>query len=196
MSLHEDIGLLSLKIWPEQFMKITIKIAESNFKQTLAALEDKWVSMYPNIPFNHYFVDDNFKAQYNKDKQFAGIISLFTIVSVCLGVLGLVAYAKFWCDRRRKEMSIRKVLGANISLLVWQLYRGFSLPVLVGFILAIPVSYHLGGKWLQEFAYQFELKWYFFVIPLLILLAVVWMAVGAQTLKLALANPVDHLKEE
>ena len=196
MSLHEDIGLLSLKIWPEQFMKVTLEISETNFKQTLKGLQDKWATMYPDIPFNHYFVDDNFRAQYNMDKQFAGIINLFTLVSICIGILGLIAYSKFWCERRRKEMSIRKVLGANISILVWKLYSGFSLPVLIGFILAVPISYYLGGKWLQEFAYQFELNWYFFIVPLLILLVFVWLAVGAQTLRLALVNPVDHLKEE
>ena len=196
MSLHEDIGLLSLKVWPEQFMKITLEVSESNYKETLEQIQKKWITMYPNIPFNHYSVNDNFKAQYNKDKQFAGIINLFTLVSVCIGILGLIAYSKFWCERRQKEMSIRKVLGANISLLVWKLYSGFSLPVLIGFLLAVPVSYYLGGKWLQDFAYQFELNWHFFIIPLLILLIFVWLAVGTQTIKLALANPVDHLKEE
>jgi len=196
MSLHQDIGLLSLKIWPEQFMKMTLKVSEANFKETLKSLQDKWGVLFPNIPFNHYFVKDNFRAQYNKDKQFAGIINLFTLVSICIGILGLIAYSKFWCERRRKEMSIRKVLGADISILVWKLYSGFSLPVLIGFFLAIPISYYLGGKWLQEFAYQFDLNWHFFIIPLFILLVFVWLAVGAQTLKLALVNPVDHLKEE
>ncbi|MCW5515045.1 ABC transporter permease [Muriicola sp. Z0-33] len=196
LSLHEDIGLLSLKIWPEQFMKVTMEISDSNFGQTLEVLQHKWATLYPEIPFNHYQVEDNFRAQYDRDKQFAGIINLFTIVSICIGILGLIAYSKFWCERRRKEMSIRKVLGANISLLVWKLYSGFSLPVLIGFILAVPVAYYLGGKWLQEFAYQFELNWYFFVLPLVFLLVFAWIAVGTQTIKLALINPVEHLKEE
>jgi putative ABC transport system permease protein len=196
LSLHEDVGLLSLKVWPEQFMKITLKIATSNFKNTLETLENKWASLYPNSPFNHYFVDDNFKAQYDKDRQFATIINLFTIISICIGVLGLIAYAKFWCERRRKEMSIRKVLGADALLLVWSLYRSFSIPVLIGFAFAIPMSYYLGGQWLLEFAYRFELNWYFFVLPMIILLVFVWLAVGTQTLRLVLANPVDNLKEE
>ena len=196
LSLHQKVGLLSFKIWPEQFMKITMEIAPANLKGTLAALESKWSAMYPDIPFNHYFVDDNFKAQYDKDKKFSSLINLFTVVSICIGILGLMAYARFWCDRKRKEMSIRKVLGARVALLVWRLYRGFSLPVLIGFILAIPFAYFLGEKWLQGFAYQFNLQWYFFVLPLVAMLIFAWLAVGTQTLKLALSNPVDHLKEE
>ncbi|HMB62065.1 MAG TPA: FtsX-like permease family protein [Eudoraea sp.] len=196
LSLHQDVGLLSLKVWPEQFMKITLKISEAGFGKTIEALEGKWASLYPGIPFNHYFVDDNFRVQYDKDRQFAGIINIFTMISVFIGLLGLIAYARFWCDRRRKEMSIRKVLGADVSVLIWKLYRSFSIPVLVGFALAIPVSYYLGGRWMQEFAYRFVLSWYFFALPLCLLLVFVWLAVGVQTVKLVLANPVDHLKEE
>ena len=196
LSLHQDIGLLSLKIWPEQFMKITLEISDATFAETLDMLKEKWELLYPGIPFNHYFVEDNFRAQYDKDKQFAGIINIFTLISICIGILGLIAYSKFWCERRRKEMSIRKVLGADISRLVWKLYSGFSLPVLIGFLLAIPISYYLGRQWLQEFAYRFDLSWHFFIVPLFILLIFVWIAVGVQTIKLALVNPVEHLNEE
>ncbi|MGX1927964.1 ABC transporter permease [Flagellimonas sp. 2504JD4-2] len=196
LSLHENIGLLSLKIWPEQFMKISFQISESNIKETLASIRTKWTALYPNIPFNHYFVDDNFQAQYLKDQQFATIINVFTLISICIGILGLIAYANFWCERRRKEMSIRKVLGANASRLAWKLYQGFSIPVLIGFSIAIPVSYYLGNQWLQGFAYRFDLNWYFFATPLLILLTLVCMAVGAQTIGLVFANPAHNLKEE
>lgn len=196
LSLHEDVGLLSLKVWPEQFMKITLTIAPNNLGGTLEILESKWASLYPGIPFNHYFVDDHFKAQYDKDRQFATIINVFTIISICIGILGLIAYARFWCERRKKEMSIRKVLGASAMLLVWKLLKSFSIPVLIGFGIAIPVSYYLGGQWLQEFAYRFDLNWYFFSLPLVLLLVMVWFSVGVQTLQLVLTNPVDNLKEE
>ena len=196
LSLHEDIGLLSLKMWPKQFMKITLQISESYLGETLGEIETKWTSLYPDIPFNYYFVDDNFKEQYDKDNQFSAIINLFTVISICIGILGLIAYATFWCERRRKEMSIRKVLGANDLLLVWKLYKGFSIPVSIGFVLAIPVSYYLGRQWLDGFAYRFALNWHFFVAPLVILLILVWLAVGTQTIKLVFANPVENLKEE
>ncbi|WP_425235055.1 ABC transporter permease [Ulvibacterium sp.] len=196
LSLHEDVGLLSLKVWPEQFMKITLTLAPNNVKGTLEKLENKWASLYPGIPFNHYFVDDNFKAQYDKDRQFATIINVFTIISICIGILGLIAYVRFWCERRKKEMSIRKVLGASAVLLVWKLLKSFSIPVLIGFGIAVPISYYLGGQWLQEFAYRFDLNWYFFVLPLALLLVLVWFSVGTQTLQLVLTNPVDNLKEE
>jgi putative ABC transport system permease protein len=93
-------------------------------------------------------------------------------------------------------MYIKKVLGADSLKLLWILYQGFSIPVLAGFALAIPVAVYLGQLWLSQFAYRFDLKWYFFTMPLLVLLLLVAMAVGAQTLQLVRSNPVDHLKEE
>jgi putative ABC transport system permease protein len=196
LSLHDDVGLLSLKIWPSQFQKITLEVSENDLEGTLGSLEAKWTSLFPDIPFNYYFVDDNFQKQYTKDRQFATIMNLFTLISICIGVLGLVAYATFWCHRRRKEMSIKKVLGAKAIGLLWSLYRGFSVPVLIGFAFAVPVTYYLGNQWLEQFAYRFDFTWYFFVLPLMLLLLLVVMAVGAQTLQLVRTNPVEHLKEE
>ena len=93
-------------------------------------------------------------------------------------------------------MSIKKVLGAKATGLLWNLYKGFSIPVLVGFTIAIPATVYLGNLWLEQFAYRFDLNWYFFALPLLILLALVALAVGVQTLQLVRSNPVTHLKEE
>ncbi len=121
MSLHQDVGLLSLKMWPDQYQKISIKVAAGDLKETLPVLRDKWISLYPDIPFNYYFVDDDFRRQYEADKQFANIIVIFTSISVVIGILGLVAFATFWCDRRKKEIAIRNVLGANAIKLILNL---------------------------------------------------------------------------
>jgi len=196
LSLHSEIGLLSLKIWPQQFEKITMKVKESNLESTIASLRTKWASLYPNIPFKYYFVDDNFNSQYNKDAKFSAMINIFTIISIFIGILGLIAYASFWCDRRRKEMAIKKVLGADSLLLIWNFYKEFSKPVLIGFVIAVPLSFYMGRKWLQGFAYQFHFDWKFFIIPLILLLIFVWLAVGTQSIRIAIANPVNNLKEE
>ncbi len=196
LSLHNDIGLLSLKIWSDQFQKITMDVAEVDLQNTIELLRSKWIALFPDIPFNYYFVDDSLSAQYEKDKQFATIISFFTLISITIGILGLVAYATFWCNGRKKEISIRKVLGAGAPLLLWKLYKGFSIPVIIGFVLAIPLAYYFGNQWLQQFAYRVGFSWIFLVAPLLILIAFVCISVGVQTVQLVLSNPVDNLKEE
>lgn len=196
LSLHEEVGLLSLKVWPGQFQKITLDITQTDISKTINSLRSKWAERYPDKPFNYYFADEQFKAQYVKDQQFAGIINFFTIISIVIGVLGLFAYATFWCNGRKKEISIKKVLGANIPHLLWNLYKTFNLPVLIGFAIAIPVAYYFSQQWLQQFAYQISFSWLLFALPLVILLVFVCISVGTQTVRLVLSNPVDNLKEE
>ena len=164
--------------------------------QTMAELRMKWESMYPNIPFNYYFVDDSFGAQYQKDQQFADIISVFTVISFIIGILGLIAFATLWCERKKKEISIRKVLGAESLHLMWNLYIKFSAPVLISFGVAIPIAFYYGNQWLQQFAYQIDMNWTLLLLPLVALMVIVGLSVGIQSLKVVLTNPVDNLKDE
>ncbi len=196
LSLHEEVGLLSLKVWPQQFQKITVDLNSKNMVETIKDLEDEWTSRFSNIPFNSYFLDDSFRAQYEKDEQFATIIKVFTGIALAIGLLGLVSFASFWCNRRKKEFSIRKVLGANDSGLTVRLYRQFSVPVLIGFILAVPITYILGKVWLEQFAYQIEISAILFLIPFILLLGLIWIGVGYHIFDLIRTNPVEHLKEE
>ena len=196
LSLHNSVGLLSLKVWPGQFEKISVKIAATNLTQTLKALQTKWESLYPNFPFNYYFADDIFSTQYAKDQQFADIISLFTIISFTIGILGLIAFATFWCERKKNEISIRKVLGADSFRLIWNFYIKFSVPILISFAVAAPIAFYYGGQWLQQFAYQIDLDWTLLLLPLITLMLVVGLSVGSQSLKVVLTNPVHNLKND
>ena len=196
MSLHQDVGLLSLKMWPDQYQKISIKVAAGDLKETLPVLRDKWISLYPDIPFNYYFVNDDFRRQYEADEQFANIIVIFTSISVIIGILGLVAFATFWCDRRKKEIAIRNVLGANAIKLILNLYKGFSFPVVLSFLIGMPIAYYFGNIWLQQFAYQIEISWPVVLFPLVVLMIIIWISVGFQTIAVVLTNPAKNLSEE
>jgi len=196
LSLHNDVGLLSLKMWPQQFEKISLKLSVDDIDKTIASLRDKWTSIYPNMPFKYYFVDDDLRAQYVKDHQFAEIIFAFTMVSSGIGILGLIAFATFWCERKRKEISVRKVLGAKTLGLLLNFYREFSTPVLISFLISIPISFYFGSLWLRQFAYQIVLGANLLLIPFVCILIIVGISVGVQSLKVVLANPVDNLNEE
>ncbi len=196
LSLHEDVGLLSLKIWPDQFQKITVNLGSKDVAQVLIDLEEKWNSLFPNIPFNYFFLDRNFREQYRTDDIFMTIINLFTAVALFVGLLGLISFTSFWVDRKQREMSIRKVLGAQVSQLLWQFYKQFTLPVILGFLAATPIAYLLGQNWIAQFAYQFDMSILVFVVPLIFILILVSGIIGAQTFRVIGDNPVDHLKEE
>lgn len=196
LSLHEDVGLLSLKIWPDQFQKITVNLASNDVTDIITSLENKWNDLYPNIPFNYFFLDNSFREQYQADDVFMTIINLFSMVAIFIGLLGLVSFTSFWVDKKQREISIRKVLGARASELLWQFYRRFTAPVLFGFLVATPVAYYFGRTWINQFAYQFDLTVFIFVIPLILILTFVTVIIGAQTFRVIGDNPVSHLKEE
>ena len=196
LSLHQDVGLLSLKVWPDQFQKITVSLGNTDLAETLTQLEASWQSLYPNVPFNYYFLDDNFNQQYAADEKFMAIVNLFTAIAVAIGLLGLVSFTSFWCDRRRRELSIRKVLGAHPRDLIWKLYRQFVMPVLVGFIASAPLALYFGNIWIGQFAYQNELTVFMVVIPLLFILGLATLVIGVQTARVVSVNPVVYLKEE
>ncbi len=196
LSLHNEVGLLSLKIWPEQFQKVTVNLETSDIPGVIAALEMKWNTLYPNIPFNYYFLDDHFRDQYRQDDLFMKIINLFAMIAVFIGVLGLISFTSFWVDRKQREMSIRKVLGAQVGQLLWQFYRQFTLPVLVGFFLAAPFAYYFGKDWVSQFAYQFEWTPLTFLMPMTFILMLVSVIISMQTFRVIDDNPIDHLKEE
>jgi putative ABC transport system permease protein len=196
LSLHNTVGLLSLKLWPGQFQKISVKIGDTNIQQVLTTLQTKWESLYPDIPFNYYFTDDVFSSQYAKDQQFTDIISILTGISFTIGILGMIAFATFWCERKKNEISIRKVLGADSSRLMLKFLRRFSTPVLISFAVAVPFAFYYGGKWVQQFAYQIDLDWTLLLIPFITVMIIVGLSVGFQSLKVVLANPVDNLKNE
>lgn len=196
LSLHSEVGLLSLKIWPEQFQKATIKLETNDIPGVIADLEMKWNTLYPNIPFNYFFLDDNFGEQYRQDDLFMKIINLFSMIAVFIGVLGLISYTSFWVDRKQREMSIRKVLGAQVNQLLWQFYKQFTLPVLMGFMLAVPFAYYFGNDWISQFAYQFQWTPLTFLMPVLLILVLVSIIIGLQTFRVIDDNPINHLKEE
>ncbi len=196
LSLHNEVGLLSLKIWPSQFEKISIKLDFATTGEVVNRIGEKWSDLFPNLPFNYYFVDEVLKQQYDKDRRYTYIISLFTLNSIFLGIIGLIAFAIFWCHRKRKDVSIKKVLGANPFHLIWSFYKDFSKPIILSFILSTPVALYLGDKWLLQFVDGIQLEPSIVLIPLIFILLVTGLSVGVQSVKTVFAHPVKYLNNE
>ena len=195
LSLHNEVGLLSLKMWTRQFQKISLKIDPGRMSETLADLRVKWKELFPEVPFNHYFINESLASQYVKDRQLANIVLAFTFVSILIGMLGLIAFATFWCERKKKEISIRKVLGAQEWSLIFSFFKEFSLPVIISFIIAVPIAFYVGREWLAQFAYQMNLNWTHILYPILALMLITAVSVVVQSTRVVLANPIQNLNE-
>ncbi|MEJ1241007.1 ABC transporter permease [Chryseolinea sp. T2] len=164
--------------------------------QAIAQIEQKYKADFPDNDFSYYFLDDFYREQYHEEEIFGKLFTVFSILAVVIGCLGLWGLATFATLRRRKEISIRKTLGATAYSIVVLLVRQFLKPLAIAGAAVLPLAWLLGRNWLETFPYRIDLSIDLMILPLGILLLVALITVSYQTLKVAHANPVDSLKGE
>lgn len=192
-SMHEAISPLIMTFSPLNGSLI-VKIRTSDVHGLVASLEQQWKAAHPPAPFVYSFLDDRFKETYNaelKTSRTLGIFACLTILVACLGLFGL---ATFTAEQRTKEIGVRKVMGANVPDIVALLSKDFLKLVLVANVLALPLAWYVMRLWLQDYAYHTSMNvWIFFAAAALAVL-VALVAVGFQSIKAALVNPVRSLR--
>jgi putative ABC transport system permease protein len=174
----------------------SVKIESQNIPNTINALRAKWNMYFPNDPFSYYFLDETFDKQYKADTQFGkafGFFACMAIIIACFGLLGLSAYNVL---QRKKEISIRKVLGASVQNIAYLLSKDFTKLVLIASVIAVPVAWWVMSKWLQSFAYRISISIWVFVIAGITTLIIALITVSFQSIKAAIANPVNSLRME
>jgi putative ABC transport system permease protein len=196
MSLKEAVTPLVYRYTPQYAKFFAFKVESENYKQILAALEGPWEMYFPGNPFDYFFLDQFFNRQYDQDKRFGQIFSLFTMLAIFVSCLGLFGLASFMTLQRTKEIGIRKVLGSSVSEVVVLLSKGFIQLVIIANIIAWPMAWYIMDKWLQTFPYRIDMNILLFVLAGLGVLIIAFLSVGFQTLKAARINPAITLKSE
>ncbi len=197
-SLHEDVKPFML-VYDQNnsdFSDIILNVNSRNYKILLGNLESFWHKDIPNTPFEYAFLDQEVQKQYETETTLANIINSFTLVAIfvsCLGLFGLVAFS---AEQRTKELGIRKVLGASIAGLTTLLSKDFLKLVTIAILIAIPISLWVMNKWLQQFAYRIEIKWWMFAFAGLLAIFIAMCTVSFQAVKAALSNPIKSLRSE
>jgi putative ABC transport system permease protein len=173
-----------------------MRIKPENIPETLVHLEKAWKSFNSEWPFEYRFLDENFDKMYKAEEKLATLFTFFTAFTIfvaCLGLFGLVVYST---SQKYKEISIRKVLGANEGRLVVQLARSYMILIAIAFVIAIPFSYYAASEWLQKFAFHIPITPWLFIEAALFIAVLSLLTVGIQSFKAARSNPVDALKEQ
>jgi len=194
-SLHHEIKPLVIQVDYNLLFKVLVKIRPTEIQATMAFMRTQWEAMGMERPFNFQFMDDRFAMAYEKEQKFNVLFKLFTIISIlisCMGLYGLVLYNT---ERRSKEISIRKVLGANTASVIAMLGKGFIKPVLWAFLIVSPVAYIVMSNWLQQFAFHESITPTVFIQSGFVCIAVSIATIFFRTLKVSNANPVKYLKE-
>ena len=199
-SLHNEIEPLVLQMMPYSYWAyqhfIFARINSSEVRKTLASVEKVWSKYMPEYPFEFHFMDSSMEALYSSEQRLRTILRYFTIISLFISCLGLLGLVSFSVERRTKEVGIRKVLGASVRSLVHLASKEYIGLVAVSNIIAWPLAYFFMNKWLQNFAYKVQLSIWVFFLSGLAALVIALLTVSVQSLKAAVANPVDSLRHE
>lgn len=159
-------------------------------------MESKWRQIAPGQPFNYSFLDDKFGDMYKAESRIGKVFASFTVIAIFIACLGLFALTAYTAERRRKEIGIRKALGATVGGIVLLLSKEFTKLVLIAFVFAAPLAWYGMSQWLEDYQFRIDLGWEIFVFSALGVLLVAWGVISVQSIRAAMTNPVDSLKSE
>ncbi len=175
---------------------LLIKIKANDVQGFLSGLKNKWAAFNPQGPLSYTFLDDNFAKLYASEQRTQHIFSAFSIIAIIIACLGLFGLSAFIIEQRKKEIGVRKVLGASIQSVLLLVSKDFLWLIGIAFIIAVPVSYWAMHVWLQDFAYRIPISWFVFLMGGLLAIMIAILTISFQAIKAARANPVKSLKSE
>src|SRR6185437_4553482 len=200
-SFHETIKPLVIQHEADLEHSVAVKLATKGkqadaARAIIAAMGPVWKSQFPKDPFDYTFQSDLISRLYNQENNTAflmGAAMILTIFVSCMGLFGLALYS---AGRRAKEIGIRKVMGASVRQIALLLSRDFLVLVVIALVIAAPVSWWLGHRWLEDFAYRAVIGVWVFVEAGLAAVGVAVLTVGWQAVRVGRMNPVDTLRDE
>ena len=194
-NLKEPVKPLMLTLTKYPFF-IYVKTNESGAKSALASVEKLWQKYNPNHEFLYSFLEEEFDRMYKKDLLVGKLLCIFASIAISISILGLFGLVTFIAETKKKEIGIRKVMGASIADIVRLLSKEFLILVGIAMLIAFPMAYYWLDKMLQDYAYRINIGWWMFAVSALIVTVLTLLTVGLKAYKAATANPVDAIKKE
>jgi putative ABC transport system permease protein len=175
---------------------IYVRLPAEKMGQKIADLEQKWKQVFPNYGFDYWFIDYEFGRMYENEVRVAALTEKFSWLAILVACVGLYGLAAFMAEQRTKEIGIRKTMGASNSRILWLLLKVFGKLLLIASIIGVPLTYLLSRNWLENFVYRTPLSATVFVGALLVIALITLITVGYETLKAAMANPINAIRHE
>ena len=175
---------------------VSVKVETADVQSALADMEQAWAAVFPDSPFEYWFLNEQFALQYQAETQLSRVFSLFALLAIVIACMGLYGMAAYLTARRTKEIGVRKVLGASAAGIVALLSKDLLKPVLAGIVVASLPAWYLMNRWLQDFAHRIEIQWWIFAWTGLSAVIVATLVVAIQAGRAALADPARSLRSE
>jgi putative ABC transport system permease protein len=193
-SLFDKMDPTILQIFPGANWKVAVKLKSSNVAGAIDHVKNIWDDFSPEYPIEYKFMDDNFEVMYKSEDKLKTLLWIFTGMAIFVGCLGLYGLAAYAAERRKKEIGIRKILGAETSSIVALLSQEFLKLVLIAAVIAMPLAWYAMRHWLQDFAYRIDIPLWVFGAAVILAGVVAFLTVSYQALRAATLNPVKNLR--
>jgi hypothetical protein len=195
-SIHEEIKPLYIYLNPDRGQHLSIKIQGGSIPETIGFIRKTMEKFSPYYPFEYSFFDDVFNMAYIEEQKMGRMFGIFASIAVFIACMGVFGLSAFLAEQKRKEIGIRKVLGASVSKIVYMLTRDLLWLVMFANIIGWPVAYYAMNRWLQNFAYRTDIHLGIFLLASVLIFLVSFGTLSYQAIKAARANPVDSLRYE
>ncbi|SFT99067.1 putative ABC transport system permease protein [Algoriphagus locisalis] len=183
--------------FPYKYVSVKFdKINGTNAKEQVELIQAAWNSVFPDKPFEFFFLDDFFNSQYQADQKFGLLLGAFTLLALVVAGLGLYGITLLTVTQRIKEVGLRKIMGASVSQIIVLLSRQFVFLVVIAGVFSIPIIKFSMEKWLENYPYRIGINWWIYLLPIALILAITCLTVGFQIIKASMINPSKLLRYE
>lgn len=196
-SLHKPIGAYAFhNSTSERKSYMLVRFKTGNLNNTMEQLKVAFTKVLPTLDFSYSFLDQHLAKLYEREKRAGQISIIFCLLAIFVAALGLFGLTAFMAEQRKKEIGIRKVLGASILTITNMLTVDFAKLVLISIVIAFPLAYIFMNKWLESFAYHIDMPWWIFALSGVLAFSIALTTVSFQAIKAAVANPVKSLRTD
>jgi putative ABC transport system permease protein len=195
-SLYDKVETAVIHIYPDAYWKVAVKMRSADITSTVQDVQSVWNKFSPDYPIEYTFLDENFEQMYKAEDKLKSLLGLFTAMTIFVACLGLFGLAAYTAERRKKEIGIRKVLGASVQGIVVLLSKDFVKLVIISLLIASPVAWYFMNQWLEGFAYRVDMNLWVFALAGLLAVLIALITVSFQAIKAGMSNPVKSLRTE
>jgi putative ABC transport system permease protein len=195
-SLREETKPLLIANYKKVYSYTALKLKGSNLAAIREQVQKVWDKYFPEYANQTFFMDEKIENFYEQEHQLALLYKIFASIAVCISCLGLYGLVSFMAVQRKKEVGIRKVLGASITQIIYLFSKEFTVLILIAFAIAAPVAWYMMSSWLHRFVYRIPMRPVLFIMAVVISVTIAWLTVGYKSFRAALANPARSLKSE
>ncbi|HEY2348028.1 MAG TPA: ABC transporter permease [Puia sp.] len=195
-SLRDETKPILIANYKNLYSYTALKLKGGNLAAVREQVQKVWDKYFPEYANQAYFVDERIEEFYEQEHQLALLYKIFAGIAVFISCLGLYGLVSFMAVQRKKEVGIRKVLGASISQIIYLFSKEFTILILIAFAIAAPVAWYMMSNWLHRFVYRIPMRPMLFILAVVISVTIAWLTVGYKSFRAALANPAKSLKSE